>query len=616
MPEGFVETPTRRRTTRKSVAPTDSSAEEELDFDPVLKVPRDETKVEDIDNKAAANGIPSEAPKAKIIDGWREGSDPKIDAAPHFDFGGTLGVTAMMLGFPALMWYMWVGATYYDGGFPSEPSMTWSQYGRRVANLAYTGAFPHLKAWIIYWTFLVVQGAMYCLMPGVYSTGKPLPFAGGKQLRYYCSGVWSFYATNIAALVLHVTGIFPLYTLIDEFGPLMSVAICSGFIVAIVAYISALARGAQHRMTGSHIYDFFMGAELNPRMFGWLDMKMFFEVRLPWFILYLISLSAAARQWEVYGYVTPEVGFLVMAHFLYANACCKGEEMIVTTWDMYYEKWGFMLIFWNLAGVPLSYCHCTIYLANHDPSVYAWSKPFLVWMYVSYLFAYWVWDTGNSQKCMFRSMQRGYHVHRNTFPQLPWKYVENPEFIKTESGDNLLCDGWYKYARKVQYTADLYFALCWALITGFKSPFPWFYPVFFCLMIVHRAYRDIQRCREKYGEAWKEYERRVPYLFIPVSLMLLSWYRIGDFANALSSTSSKCPLMDGDSRTQDAAQADSCHARTRVASAHAQHSRDQHLARCVNNTIYVLEKEDWSVPVVSGHVKTLANSRFPFCTCT
>jgi delta24(24(1))-sterol reductase len=616
MPEGFVETPTRRRTTRKSVAPTDSSAEEELDFDPVLKVPRDETKVEDIDNKAAANGIPSEAPKAKIIDGWREGSDPKIDAAPHFDFGGTLGVTAMMLGFPALMWYMWVGATYYDGGFPSEPSMTWSQYGRHVANLAYTGAFPHLKAWIIYWTFLVVQGAMYCLMPGVYSTGKPLPFAGGKQLRYYCSGVWSFYATNIAALVLHVTGIFPLYTLIDEFGPLMSVAICSGFIVAIVAYISALARGAQHRMTGSHIYDFFMGAELNPRMFGWLDMKMFFEVRLPWFILYLISLSAAARQWEVYGYVTPEVGFLVMAHFLYANACCKGEEMIVTTWDMYYEKWGFMLIFWNLAGVPLSYCHCTIYLANHDPSVYAWSKPFLVWMYVSYLFAYWVWDTGNSQKCMFRSMQRGYHVHRNTFPQLPWKYVENPEFIKTESGDNLLCDGWYKYARKVQYTADLYFALCWALITGFKSPFPWFYPVFFCLMIVHRAYRDIQRCREKYGEAWKEYERRVPYLFIPVSLMLLSWYRIGDFANALSSTSSKCPLMDGDSRTQDAAQANSCHARTRVASAHAQHSRDQHLARCVNNTIYVLEKEDWSVPVVSGHVKTLANSRFPFCTCT
>ena len=35
-------------------------------------------------------------------------------------------------------------------------------------------------------------------------------------------------------------------------------------------------------------------------------------------------------------------------------------------------------------------------------------------------------------------------------------------------------------------------------------------------MIIHRAMRDIERCREKYGKAWEEYEREVPYLFIPV----------------------------------------------------------------------------------------------------
>lgn len=67
---------------------------------------------------------------------------------------------------------------------------------------------------------------------------------------------------------------------------------------------------------------------------------------------------------------------------------------------------------------------------------------------------------------------------------------------------------------------DLYFAITWGLITGFNSPFPWFYPVFFAVMIAHRAYRDIQRCQRKYGEAWKEYTRRVPYLFIPVSFSL------------------------------------------------------------------------------------------------
>lgn len=72
-------------------------------------------------------------------------------------------------------------------------------------------------------------------------------------------------------------------------------------------------------------------------------------------------------------------------------------------------------------------------------------------------------------------------------------------------------------ARKIHYTCDWFFAFSWGLITGFNSPFPWFYSIFFTCMIIHRAKRDIERCRERYGEAWKEYERRVPYLFIPVS---------------------------------------------------------------------------------------------------
>lgn len=281
-----------------------------------------------------ANGTPSKKKERRIIDGWEEGSDPKVDLNPHFDFGGTPGVTMMMLGFPCLMWYMWIGATYYDGLFPSRasPDQSFLDFGKHLVGLAYTGAFPHAKAWAIYWTFFIFEGICYLYMPGVYSKGKPLAHMGGKQLLYYCSGVTSFYLTIVVALSLHVTGLFKLYTLIDEFGPLMSVAILSGFIVSVIAYASALARGAQHRMTGHHVYDFFMGAELNPRMFGWLDFKMFFEVRLPWFILFLVTLGGCARQYEQYGYVSGEMGFLLMAHFLYANACCKGEEMISITW--------------------------------------------------------------------------------------------------------------------------------------------------------------------------------------------------------------------------------------------------------------------------------------------
>jgi hypothetical protein len=43
-------------------------------------------------------------------------------------------------------------------------------------------------------------------------------------------------------------------------------------------------------------------------------------------------------------------------------------------------------------------------------------------------------------------------------------------------------------------------------------------------MITHRAVRDIQRCRAKYGSAWEEYERRVPYLFVPVSFFSFNFF--------------------------------------------------------------------------------------------
>lgn len=261
------------------------------------------------------------------------GKDARNDYSGHIEFGGSWGVSAIMIGFTAIMYYMWLGATYYDGHLPlPRKDETWKGFIQHVGRLIYGGAFPTLKAWTIYWTFFIFEAACYLYLPGVTVKGKPLPHEGGKQLSYYCSGLWSFYVTIVATSLLHYTGIFKLYTLIDDFGPLMSVAIISGYLLSLIFYVSAIYRGAEHRMTGYPIYDFFMGAELNPRIFGLLDFKMFFEVRIPWYMLLLISCGAAARQYEQFGWVSGELMFLVMAHFLYANACSKGEEMIVTTW--------------------------------------------------------------------------------------------------------------------------------------------------------------------------------------------------------------------------------------------------------------------------------------------
>lgn len=350
---GFVETPGRRKYTRKSILHDRDGSETP---EPFASLHETEEKPQNgsllngnghtnghlngYSNghtndhvKEVANGVAKGAASTTEQEHIKELDNPAINTSEKTEFGGSLGMTAMMIGFPALMYYMWIGAYFYDGKFPRPAAdQTWTEFFLQLVHLVKTEAYPSNKAWSIYWYFGLVQMAFYMLLPGVYRKGKPLPHMGGKQLDYYCSAMWSFYTSIVLGLALHFSGLFKLYTLIDEFGPILSVAILSGFLCSFIAYFSALARGATLRMTGYPIQDFFLGAELNPRLFGILDFKMFLEVRIPWFIGFFLALGLCFKQWEMYGYVSGEACFLLLAQWLYANACAKGEHLIITTW--------------------------------------------------------------------------------------------------------------------------------------------------------------------------------------------------------------------------------------------------------------------------------------------
>jgi delta24(24(1))-sterol reductase len=282
-----------------------------------------------IDPKST-NGSATESEKSerKALQNWGP-----TDASAVYEFGGPLGMLAMMVGFPLLMYFMWIGAVFYDGQIPKPgKNESFTIFVQYLWFLIKNEAYPTRRAWFIYWSFGFTQLAFYVLLPGVYRKGQPLPHLGGKQLDYYCSAMWSFYTSVALALVLHFGDYFRLDTLISEYGPLMSVAIISGFVCSFVAYFSAVVRGTTLRMSGNHIVDFFMGAELNPRMFGILDFKMLVEVRIAWFILFFLALSTCLKQIEESGYVSIEACFLLIAQYLYAGACAKGEHLIITTW--------------------------------------------------------------------------------------------------------------------------------------------------------------------------------------------------------------------------------------------------------------------------------------------
>ena len=215
------------------------------------------------------------------------------------------------------------------------------------------GAYPTNFACKSYIGLTVVQLLFAAFLPGIQQNGLPVPSLDYAALPYLCNALSSWYVTLITTGVLHYTGIYRLPWIIEHVGELMTVAIITSYITTLVIYWGAIYfnyGGKPLRMSGYFLYDVFMGASLNPRL-GPVDLKMFAEVRVPWVLLFLLGLSGVAKQWEDTGRVSYNAFHYLLAIALYMNACAKGEHYIPQTWDMFHEKFGWMLIFWNMAGV-------------------------------------------------------------------------------------------------------------------------------------------------------------------------------------------------------------------------------------------------------------------------
>lgn len=79
----------------------------------------------------------------------------------------------------------------------------------------------------------------------------------------------------------------------------------------------------------------------------------------------------------------------------------------------------------------------------------------------------------------------------------------------------LLASGFWGIARHFHYVPELVLAIAWTLPAGLARALPWFYVVYLAIVLVDRSGRDDRRCAEKYGPAWQEYRRRVPWRILP-----------------------------------------------------------------------------------------------------
>lgn len=70
-------------------------------------------------------------------------------------------------------------------------------------------------------------------------------------------------------------------------------------------------------------------------------------------------------------------------------------------------------------------------------------------------------------------------------------------------------------ARHLNYVFELMLALSWSLPTLGHGVLPFVYFWFLLVLLVHRVFRDEEKCRNKYGAGWELYCNQVPYRMIP-----------------------------------------------------------------------------------------------------
>jgi protein-S-isoprenylcysteine O-methyltransferase Ste14 len=394
---------------------------------------------------------------------------------------------------PPLVVYLWICLEHNGGAlFVPVSAADWGWLLARVPALTWP-AVAMVLGWFVF------QAALQIAAPGPWREGVPL--RDGSRLPYRMNG-WCSWWVTWAVLIGGVLGGWITPTILaDNFGPLMTVANIFAFALSGYLYVHGRRRPhpAGERGSGQALHDYVMGTSLNPRT-GHFDWKLFCESRPGLVAWVAIDLSLAAKQYALHGVVTTPMLLVCAFHVWYVADYFYVEDAILTTWDVRHENFGWMLCWGDLVWVPFTYTIQAYYLVTHTHDLPWWGTVGIVALNAA---GYVVFRATNLQKHRFRRD-----------PGSP-VWGKAPESIRTATGALLLTSGWWGLARHVNYFGDLLMGLAWCLPTGFAHPLPYFYVVYFTILLVHRERRDHAMCAARYGDDWTRYCEKVPWRIVP-----------------------------------------------------------------------------------------------------
>ncbi|EMD93181.1 hypothetical protein COCC4DRAFT_151050 [Bipolaris maydis ATCC 48331] len=332
---------------------------------------------------------------------------------------------------------------------------------------------PTLASSLAYLGWVVYQAALYQYAPGPLHIAPRTP--GGRRLSYRLNGLTAWALTLFTALAASKIFNIELSWIAKHWGQLLASAnLYCAVLIAIFRYKSKTwpdNHGETISMDGFW-RDLMNGGELHPRTGELFDWKHFNASRTGGILLWTLM-----------------------------------SNWFLETLDGSHERFSFYSIYGFAGMMPHLWTLQSQYLAIHPVSL---SKAKVVMTVIFFVIGWAGRHFVDQQKSVVKAT--------NGYCTIWWN---KPRIIRTKyttsdgKSHEVVILGFWGIARHLNYVGSVIYTWASCFACGTDSFFPYAEAVVMTLMCIHRCHRDEARCQEKYGKAWDEYCREVPWRMVP-----------------------------------------------------------------------------------------------------
>ncbi|CAG2066545.1 unnamed protein product [Timema podura] len=178
------------------------------------------------------------------------------------------------------------------------------------------------------------------------------------------------------------------------------------------------------------------------------------------------------------------------------------------TLDIILDRAGYYICWGCLVWVPCLYTFSSYYLVAHPPQISNLAAVGAALLGVATTLLNYRVDY---EKQVFRSAPDGKCVLWGK----PARYIVANLVTSPGKSRKLLVSGFWGVARHLNYTFELVATLAWCLPGWGLGLWPFLYFYFLVALLVHRTFRDEEKCSAQYGDSWELYCKEVPYRLVP-----------------------------------------------------------------------------------------------------